>query len=107
MDGVTTGPNVGRKIRAARQRKGLTQVELAQLTGVGRETVGNWENDRTSPDGALPRIEEALDITLSEGEAERIAESYTMEALLDRLRAAEREIDRARAIARRLASDED
>lgn len=67
--------------------------------------MSNWERDKHSPESAAPRLEDALDITLSESEEERVAESYTLEAVLDRLRAAERELDRARAVVRRLIAE--
>ncbi len=102
MSPLTDGPTVGQQIRRARQRKELTQLELARLTKVSRETVGNWENDRTSPDGALPRIEEALDITLGEEAAEKVPEEITLDAALDRLRVAERAMDQARSIIRQV-----
>ena len=40
---------LGEQIRAARERRHLTQQQLADLIGVDRKTVDNWENRRTSP----------------------------------------------------------
>lgn len=34
------------KLRIARQRKGLEQQELADLVGVSRVTIGNWERNK-------------------------------------------------------------
>jgi transcriptional regulator with XRE-family HTH domain len=40
---------LGEQVRAARERRHLTQQQLADLLGVDRKTVDNWENHRTSP----------------------------------------------------------
>ncbi len=96
---------VGKRIKAARVRKGLTQEELAEILHTSKASVSNWERDKHSPEGVLPRLEDALDVSLTEGEEERVAESYTLEAVLDRLRAAERELDRARAVVRRIIAE--
>lgn len=42
-----------RRMRAARQRKGLSQRELALHLGVSRGAVANWENDS----GTFPATE--------------------------------------------------
>lgn len=39
----------GEEIRAARERAGLTQGQLAQRLGVTQRTVGNWERGATVP----------------------------------------------------------
>lgn len=36
--------NIGRKLRDARKNSGLTQESVAELLGVSRQTVSNWEN---------------------------------------------------------------
>lgn len=41
--------SLGAQIRAARERRHMTQQQLADLIGVDRKTVDNWENRRTSP----------------------------------------------------------
>ena len=101
--GETT--TLGKRIKDARRRKGYTQAQLAEMVQTSKASVSNWERDKHSPEGALPRIEDALDVSLTEGEEERVAESYTLEAVLDRLRAAERELDRARAVVRRIIAE--
>ncbi|WP_435109425.1 helix-turn-helix transcriptional regulator [Nocardiopsis synnemataformans] len=50
---------LGDRIRTARQRARLTQEQLAARVGVGRRTIDNWENGRTSPKN-LVSLEEAL-----------------------------------------------
>lgn len=96
---------VGKKIADARKRKGLTQQQLADILETSKASVSNWERGKHSPDGAAPRLEDELGITLSEGEAERIAESYTIDAALDRLRDAEKNLDQLRAILRHIVAE--
>ena len=50
----------GQQIRAARERAGLTQGELAQRVGVTLRTVGNWERDEVSPRNRLGRLRQVL-----------------------------------------------
>ena len=56
----------GERIRAPRQRLGLSQIELAAILGVSNVTVNRWENGRALPQAGtserLLRIEqEGLD----------------------------------------------
>lgn len=37
------------QIRALRTVQGITQVELAQVLGVTKQSVSNWENDNILP----------------------------------------------------------
>lgn len=41
---------IGKKLRTARMVAGLTQEAAARGVGVTRQTVFNWENDRSYPD---------------------------------------------------------
>ena len=41
---------LGEKLKEARTKAGLKQEELAQTIGVSRQTVSNWENNRSYPD---------------------------------------------------------
>lgn len=41
---------IGVRIRACRERPGMTQGELAAAAFVTRQSVGNWENGKTLPD---------------------------------------------------------
>jgi transcriptional regulator with XRE-family HTH domain len=44
----------GQKIVAFRRNHGLSQEKLAELTGIHRTTIGDWERDKTKqPDKAL------------------------------------------------------
>ena len=37
---------IGQKLREARQRRGLTQEELAERLRLSRQTISNWEIGR-------------------------------------------------------------
>jgi transcriptional regulator with XRE-family HTH domain len=45
--------DIGSNIRKARLCSGLTQEQAAERLGVSRQTISNWENNKTIPDGAL------------------------------------------------------
>lgn len=55
---------VGAAIRRARQRKRLTQQQLADALDVNRTTVGDWETGTHYPQRNLGALEEVLGITL-------------------------------------------
>ena len=42
--------NIGEKIRKARADAGLTQEQVAEELNVSRQTISNWENEKTYPD---------------------------------------------------------
>lgn len=57
----------GQKLKEARNRAGLKQEELAQTIGVSRQTVSNWENNRSYPDiGSLMKLSDLYGISLDE-----------------------------------------
>lgn len=41
---------IGSKLKSARNEKGITQEKAAELLGVSRQTISNWENSRSYPD---------------------------------------------------------
>lgn len=41
---------IGKKIQIARKEAGLTQEQAAEKLSVSRQTVSNWENEKTYPD---------------------------------------------------------
>lgn len=58
------GTVIGRRIKALREARGMSQDDLAQRVEVSRQTISNWERARTIPDAlALGRIAEAFDTT--------------------------------------------
>lgn len=42
--------DIGSKIKATRLEKKLTQEQVAELLGVSRQTISNWENEKSYPD---------------------------------------------------------
>ena len=42
--------NIGQKLKHTRLSAGLTQESVAEKIGVSRQTISNWENDRSYPD---------------------------------------------------------
>jgi transcriptional regulator with XRE-family HTH domain len=51
----------GDRLRAARERKGWTQDELAERVGRHRASISNWESG-TPPRNTLGRLREVLDL---------------------------------------------
>jgi HTH-type transcriptional regulator, competence development regulator len=53
----------GQKLKAARQRAMISQEELSRITGIGRATISNLENEeRTAQPRTVRRLAEALGI---------------------------------------------
>lgn len=42
--------NIGEKLKTARQQSHLTQEAVADLILVSRQTISNWENEKSYPD---------------------------------------------------------
>ena len=57
----------GEKVRTARKARGLSQKELAQMSGIAVRTIINYESDSRMPKSkdSYRRLAEALDIDLS------------------------------------------
>ena len=59
--------SIGQAMRAARTKKGWTQLRLAEQIGVSEPYYSAWENDRHTPSiQALIRIADVLGISLDE-----------------------------------------
>jgi len=41
---------IGNKLKNARNEKGITQEQAAELLDVSRQTISNWENCKSYPD---------------------------------------------------------
>ncbi|MFV0395041.1 MAG: helix-turn-helix domain-containing protein [Coprobacillaceae bacterium] len=41
---------IGKKLRTARINSGLTQEQIAEDINVSRQTISNWENEKSYPD---------------------------------------------------------
>jgi transcriptional regulator with XRE-family HTH domain len=54
-------------LKRLRERRGLTQAELAAAIGVHRVTVATWETGRFRPSvDMLPRLAKLLDVDVAE-----------------------------------------
>ena len=61
---MATDSPIGTKIRRARERKRMSQDELAAAVGVSRSAVNAWENDRAYPRNSVGALEDILGIDL-------------------------------------------
>ncbi len=41
---------IGKKLKNARTGRGFTQEDAAEAAGVSRQTISNWENEKSYPD---------------------------------------------------------
>lgn len=56
---------LGKKIKAIRKTRGLSQQQLADLMDVTRSTISNWECDRRSPHlNELDQLANKLNVSL-------------------------------------------
>ena len=70
--------SLGKNIAYFRKSTGYTQEELGQKIGVTNQAVSKWELETSMPDiMILPRIANALDVTLDDLFAERIVQTST------------------------------
>ena len=59
--------NIGNQISAIRKEQQLTQEQFRSLFHVTRQTVSNWENEKTEPDiETLHKIAEVLEVSIEE-----------------------------------------
>lgn len=58
---------IGRKLKEARLGAGLTQEQAAERLFVSRQTISNWENEKTWPDiVSVVRLSDLYSISLDE-----------------------------------------
>ncbi len=58
---------IGNRIKKYRERKGLSQEELADKVYVSRQTVSNWENNKSYPDiNSLKLLTSIFNVSLDE-----------------------------------------
>lgn len=73
--------SMGKNIACFRKCKGYTQEELGQKIGVTNQAVSKWESETSMPDiMILPKIANALDVTLDDLFAERVVQATTNES---------------------------
>ena len=74
---------LGKQIKECRQAAGLSQEELAERVYVSRQTISNWENDKSYPDvHSLVLLGEIFQISLDKlikGDIERMREEIKKE----------------------------
>jgi repressor LexA len=59
--------SIGMQIKQMRQKKSLSQADLAKRLHVHQTAVSQWENDRTSPDSdLLPLIADIFEISVDQ-----------------------------------------
>ena len=57
--------DIGAKIKQARMEAKMTQEQVAEGLGVSRQTISNWENDKTYPDIiSVIKMSDLYDISL-------------------------------------------
>ena len=57
----------GEKLKSARVRKDMTQEAVAKQIGVSRQSLSNWENDRTYPDlASVLRLSDLYGLSLDD-----------------------------------------
>lgn len=64
MDNITSYVEIGCKMKEAREQRGLTQKQLADLIGASHNSISDWENNKNKPDlDTIGMICEVLDIS--------------------------------------------
>ena len=59
--------NIGSMLKNARTRSGLTQERVAEELLVSRQTISNWENEKTYPDiMSVIKLSDLYEISLDE-----------------------------------------
>jgi len=74
---------LGQKLKEERSKAGMKQEELAQAIGVSRQTVSNWENNRSYPDiASVMKLSDLYGLSLDEllKEDERVQEHFESKA---------------------------
>lgn len=58
---------IGEQLRDARQKHQLSQEQIAEMLGVSRQTISNWETSRSYPDiERVMRLAEIYHLSLDE-----------------------------------------
>ncbi len=79
---------IGKRLRETRERKGLSQQEVAEKLHVTRQSISRWETDKSCPDlenlvilGKLYQtsIDNLLEVEKEEGFSEHVEEKISVE----------------------------
>lgn len=80
---------LARQLRAKREERGLSQDEVAKAIFVSRQTISNWENDKTYPDmQSLLLLSQLFDTSIDDlvkGDAARIQQAVKQDSRKMRL----------------------
>lgn len=60
--------SLGLRIKRARERRRMTQAQLASAIGVTQKTIDNWEHDKRYPKSSIGALEHVLGTRLDEPE---------------------------------------
>ena len=64
---ISPRSEVGQRLAALRQAKGLTQKQLAEKIGVNQQDIAYWERQAPAPRGdVLPKLAEVLEVSVDE-----------------------------------------
>lgn len=64
----------GERIKAARKKKGLSQVQLGEMLGIPFQSISQWERDARNPKKeTLRKIAQALDVSVADLDGEEEA----------------------------------
>lgn len=101
---VTIAPEeIGRRIKAARHRRGWTQLQFAAAANVSPSSVQRWEAGKLPPVRELMRLADVLEIATEElVEVEPVSQDGAVLELLVEVREEQR---RADALLRELAAE--
>ena len=75
---------LARQLRTKREERGLSQDEVAKAIFVSRQTISNWENDKTYPDmQSLLLLSQLFDTSIDDlvtGDAARIQQAVKQDS---------------------------
>lgn len=75
--------NVGDRLRKARERKGISQLEVSNRTNINNKTLSRYENGKSEPDfSTLKLLAELYDVTIAYFFDENTDEEYDLKELL-------------------------
>lgn len=75
---------IGSKLKNARNDKGLTQEQAAEICGVSRQTISNWENNKSYPDIiSVIKMSDAYSVSLDHLLKEERSMNETYQAFLE------------------------